>query len=223
MSYFPNPYASDSRLEEALDSVSYVGMRSVEEVRVKVNYDQLRINPWIITQVNSGSQENPGQVIVPTKGADVKPIHYFRRIPDDRLRVYGDHVSFKIDGEAVYKLGIRPEDLPVKREAAIGYLVDIEDGAHESLLLVRKSGNMPRDQSECLDIAKGNPNGPRGSVQSYNSGLGLRMGEVELQLSPLERQDQEFYRKAGADLLLFQGPRNDIIEVSKVVLRISSI
>jgi len=222
MSYLPNPYASDPRLEKALDSVSYVGMKSVEEVLVKGNYDQLRINPWIITQVNPGSPKNPGRAIVPTK-AGVQLIHYFGKIPDDRLKVYGDHVSFNINGEVSYKLGIRPEDLPLEGEAIFGYLVDIEEFNSESLLLIRKSKNVPRNQSECLDIAKANPNGPMGSVQLYNSGSGLRVGEVELHLSPLERRNQEYYQKARADLLIFQGPRNKIIEVAKIVLRMSSI
>lgn len=223
MSYLPNPYASDPRLEKALESVSYVGMGSVEEILVKGSYDWLRINPWIITQVNPGSPENPGMAIVPTK-AGVQPIHYFGKIPDDRLKVYEDHVSFKIDGEAIYKLGIRPEDLPLRREAAIGYLVDNGEANRESLLLIRRSKDVPKNQSECLDVAKRDPDGPRGSVQSYNSGLGLRMGEVELQLSSLERQDQGYYyQRARADLLIFQGPRNKIIEVANVVLHISSI
>jgi len=222
MSYLPNPYASDHRLEKALDSVSYVGMKSVEEVLVKGNHDRLRINPWMITQVNPGSPENPGRAIVPTKSG-VQPIHYVGKIPDDRLKVYEDHVSFNIDGEATYKLGIRPEDLPMEREAIIGYLVDIDEVNRESLLLIRRSKNVPRNQSECLDITKANPNGPMGSVQFYNSGLGLRLGEVELQLSPLERGDQGYYQGARADLLIFQGPRNKILEVAKIVLHISSI
>ncbi len=222
MSYLPNPYASDPRLAKTLEGVSYVGMKSIEEVLVKGNYLELRINPWVITQVNPSSSKNPGMVIVPTKGA-AQPIHYFGRIPDERLKIHGDHVSFKIDGEAVYKLGIRPEDLPLKREASIGYIADIEEANSESLLLIRKSKNVPRNQSECLDVAKANPDGPRGSIQSYNSGLDLQLGEVELQLSPVEKRDNEYYRKARADLLIFQGPRNKIVELAKTLLKLSSI
>jgi hypothetical protein len=223
MSYLPNPYASDPRLEKALESVSYVGIKSVEEVLVKENYDRLRINPWIITQVNPESPKNRGMAIVPTKGADVQPIHYFGKIPDERLKVFGDHVSFKIDGEVVYKLGIRPEDLPLEREASIGYIADIEEANRESLLLIRRSKNAPRNQSECLDVAKANPNGLRGSIQSYNSGLELQLGEVELQLSPIERRDKGYYQRAIADLLIFQGLRNKIVEIAKILLNVSSI
>jgi hypothetical protein len=223
MSYLPNPYASNPRLTKTLEGVSYVGMKSVEEVLVKENYLGLRINPWVITQVNPSSSKNPGVVIVPTRGADAQPIHYFGRIPDERLKVHRDHFSFKIDGEAVYKLGIRPEDLPLKREAAIGYIADVEEANNESLLLIRKSKNVPRNQSECLDPAKANPNGPKGAIQSYNSGLDLRLGEVELQLSPVKRRDHEYYRKARADLLIFQGPRNKIVELAKTLLNVSSI
>jgi len=223
MNYLFNPYVSDPRMAGALDKISYVGMRSIDEVLITGNHGHLRINPWIITQVNPGPPENPGIAIVPTKGADVQPIHYFDRIPDERLTVYRDHVSFKIDGRATYKLGIKPEDLDPKREATIGYLVGIDEACQESLLLVRRSNSVPRSQSRCFDVPKGDPNSPKGSVQCYNSGPSLRLGEVELQLSPLKRRDQRYYQKAVSDLLIFEGPRKDITEVAKIVLHISFI
>ncbi|MFQ6032864.1 MAG: DUF6786 family protein, partial [Candidatus Zixiibacteriota bacterium] len=139
MNYFSNPYASDPRMAEALDKISYVGMKSIDEVSITGNHDHLGINPWIITQVNLGPPGNTGIAIVPTKAADVQPIHYFARIPEDKLIVYSDYVSFKIDGQSTYKLGIRPEDLDPEREAAIGYVVDIDGADQESLLLVRRS------------------------------------------------------------------------------------
>jgi len=223
MNYLSNPYVSEPGLAKTLKKISYVGMRSIDEVLIKGNYGHLRINPWVITQVNPGPLENPGIVIVPIKGADVQPVHYFDRIPDERLTVCRDHVSFKIDGKAAYKLGIKPEDLDPKGEANIGYLMDIDETNQESLLLVRRSNSVPRSQAQCFDVPKRDPNGPKGSIQCYNSGPGLSLGEIELQLNPLKRKDQGYYQKAVSDLLIFQGPRKDIAEVAKIVLHASFI
>ncbi len=135
-------------------------------------------NLWALTQVPP-----EGTVIVPVKEG-ASPVHYFGPIPEDRLRVAGDHVAFKIDGRKVCKLGIRPEDLPVEGSASIAY-VSRSDG--KWTLVAKKTHDAPRSQADCLDPAKFDPQGPKGSVQSYNSGPegGPEcFGEIELHFKP---------------------------------------
>lgn len=138
------------------------------------------LNLWSLTQVRP-PPSGAGTVIVPT-GPRAKPVHYFGPIPKDRLRVARDHVSFRIDGLEIYKLGVRPEDMRCRGCSSIHYY--FETGRARACLISMSTTMAPVDQSECLDVAKADPNGPRGCVQSYNSGPDHGFGEIELHFRP---------------------------------------
>ena len=78
---------------------------NVKEALFTENVISTKINLWTLLQVAP-----PGTVIIPVK-ENTRPIHYFNPIPSDRIKVTNDAVFFKIDGNYVCKLGIRPEDL----------------------------------------------------------------------------------------------------------------
>jgi hypothetical protein len=150
-------------------------------------------------------------VIVPTKKG-TRPVHYFGPIPQDRLVVRDDHVAFKIDGAYVCKLGVRPEDVPVEGCAAIAYVAEL--GGRWVLLLMRTC-DAPRSQSECLDPAKADPTGPRGCVQSYNSGPEAgpeRFGEIELHFRPAIEVGGRKVAYAEYELVFTSGSRGEVLE-----------
>jgi len=165
-------------------------------------------NLWALAQVEPGAH---GTVIVPTKKG-TRPVHYFGPIPQDRLVVRDDHVAFKIDGAYVCKLGVRPEDVPVEGCAAIAYVAEL--GGRWVLLLMRTC-DAPRSQSECLDPAKADPTGPRGCVQSYNSGPEAgpeRFGEIELHFRPAIEVGGRKVAYAEYELVFTSGSRGEVLE-----------
>jgi len=117
-------------------SVTYAGVKTVEEVIIDAVGVDVRVQPWVLTQIPAGSQENPGTVIVPVKeGAE--PIGYFGEIPSDRLHVSPDHVSFRIDALHISKLGVKPEDIRPGKPA-IRADVAVSHRGHPIFLLSRK-------------------------------------------------------------------------------------
>ena len=176
---------------------------------------------WALAQVNPGSRA-PGTVIVPVKEG-AKPIHYFGPIPEDRLSIEIDHISFKIDGLRVAKLGIRPEDLRREGEAIIGYLSELMNGLWCFLAL--RTLDAPRSQEECLDVAKADPSGPRGAIQSYNSGpeFGAGFGEIELQFPPARRISNKLISTIRYDLLALTGPRDEVIDKAEKILEVKEV
>lgn len=160
------------------------------------------INLWSLTQIRPG-----GTVLIPTR-PKAKPINYFDEIPRDRLKVSSDHVSFRIDGVAAYKLGIRPEDMSNPGSSCIVYYM--QHGKDKAFLLSMSTTMAPLSQEECLDVAKSDPNGPKGCVQSYNSGPDLRFGEMELHFRPAIRLGETWISYAGYDMEFFVGDRNNV-------------
>ena len=114
------------------------------------------VNLWALAQVKPG---NHGTVIVPVK-RNVKPLHYFGPIPSERLIVKEDHVAFKIDSQEIYKLAIRPEDLPLEKGVIIAFITELEKNVWG--LIALRSWDLPRSQEECLDVPKADPEGERG-------------------------------------------------------------
>ncbi|MCX8182915.1 MAG: hypothetical protein N3F08_00630 [Crenarchaeota archaeon] len=172
------------------------------------------VNLWSLTQVRPGESRS-GTVIVPTRRG-AKPIHYFGKIPGDRLRVSSDHVSFKIDGNAIYKLGIAPEDVPQPGCSRIMYYV--EHAKNEVFLISMKTMMAPVSQEECLDVAKADPAGPKGCVQSYNSGSDLCFGEIELHFKPAVRVKDSFVSYADYDIDVFAGKRGEVLRFLKKII-----
>lgn len=179
-------------------------------------------NLWALAQVEPGLR---GAAIVPVKEGG-QPIHYFGPIPPDRLIASKDHVSFRIDGSFVCKLGVRPEDLPTEGYAAIAHVSEREEGTWT--LLLARTHDAPRWQEECLDPAKADPAGPRGCVQSYNSGPEAgpeRFGEIELHFRPaveingrkVSTAEYELIFEVGSRELVFKRLREEI-ELREIVL-----
>jgi len=193
--------------------LEYVGLR-VRDAMVATGGVGDGINMWSLTQVRPGESRS-GTVIVPTRRG-AKPIHYFGEIPRDRLKVSSDHVSFKIDGAAVYKLGIAPEDVPQPGCSRISYYV--EHGKNEVFLISMKSLMAPVSQDECFDEAKANPLGPKGCIQSYNSGPDLCFGEIELHFKPAVRVRDSVISHADYDIEVFAGKRVDVLRILKKII-----
>jgi hypothetical protein len=200
-------FVSDAWLKKNL---GYMRIRVMDAIAARGDLKN-GINLWALTQIRPG-EEKSGTVIIPTR-RKAKPIHYFGKIPGDRLRVFGDHVSFKIDGSAVYKLGIASEDIPQCSE--IIYYVEYD---REAFLLSMRTVMTPTTQEECLDVAKAEPSGPRGCIQSYNSGPDLCFGEMELHFKPAIRVKDLWISYADYDIDVFSGNRGEVLRVLRKII-----
>lgn len=165
---------------------------------------------WSLTQIRPG-----GTVLIPVC-PKAKPIHYFSKIPRDRLKVSRDHVSFKIDGMAVYKLGIMPEDMVQPGLSKIMYYVEYT--TNDVFLILMKTMMTPMSQDECLDVAKADPSGPRGCVQSYNSDRDLGFGEMEFHFKPAIKIKDSWISYADYDIDVFTGKRGEVLRVLKKII-----
>ena len=170
-----------------------------------------RVHPWVLTQVPI-SYGGVGTVLVSVK-RNAEPIHYFGEIPKNRLRILRDHVAFKIDGNFVSKLGVRPEDLREAGSGAIAYVSKVEKRTWSAIIL--RTHNLPLTQEDCLDIPKWNPDSLRGVIQSYNSGpeafSDIKFGEIELQLAPTINLSDRIFTTVEYDLIGFIGQRKEVL------------
>ena len=155
--------------------------------------------------------------MIPTK-SDAKPLSYFRDIPEDRLKIGPNYVSFKLDVTEIYKLAIRPEDVDFTRPAKIGYVYKIPD-IDKFGFLVKISDDIPKSQKDCFDVARDNPHSEVGVIQSYNSEspdlTHLNFGEIELQLNRFETIDNASLGKAKHQIFGYIGSKEEIIDVSE--------
>ncbi|MHA1670960.1 MAG: DUF6786 family protein [Promethearchaeota archaeon] len=199
----------------------YCGMEYIDDcVIFKPN---IEANGWTLTCVISGGRKNPGTVIIPTK-SDSKPVSYFRIIPEDRIIQNPDHVSFKIDVDDIYKLGIRPEDIDFSRNSKIGYVIKIPN-SEEFAFIVKLSNDVPKKQEDCFDVSRDHPDSEVGVVQSYNSESpnkpSLQFGEIELQLNPLRTIDNTSHGKATHQLCCYIGDKDEILGIIEKYLGVS--
>jgi hypothetical protein len=182
----------------------------------------LKINGWSLTQVISGGLNAPGTVLIPTK-SNSKPLSYFNLIPDDRLKVSDTSISFQIDVNEIYKLAIRPEDINFERSAKIGYVVKIPQ-SEDYFFVVKISDDIPKNQSECFDVARNHPDLEIGVIQSYNSESPnkplLGFGEIELQLKPFTTIDNTSHGKSTHQLFGYSGTKEEILMVVEKYLGI---
>jgi hypothetical protein len=168
------------------------------------------ISLWSLTQIRPG-----GTVLIPTR-PKAKPIHYFSKIPRDRLKISRDHVSFKIDGMAVYKLGIMPEDMVQPGFSRIAYYVEHDE--NDVFLILMKTLMAPVNQEECVDVAKADPLGPKGCIQSYNSGPDLGFGEMEFHFKPAVKIKDSWISHADYDIDVFSGKRGEVLRILKKIV-----
>lgn len=201
------------RGESIRKGLEHVGLR-VRDAMAARGEVKNGVNLWSLTQVRPGEGRS-GTVIVPTRRG-AKPVHYFGKIPGDRLRVSSNHVSFKIDGAAICKLGIAPEDIPQPGCSRILYYV--EHGKNEVFLISMRTMMAPVSQEECLDVAKADPDGPKGCVQSYNSGPDLCFGEIELHFKPAVRAKDLHVSYADYDIEVFAGKRGEVLRFLKKIV-----
>ncbi|MBD3188363.1 hypothetical protein GF325_16125 [Candidatus Bathyarchaeota archaeon] len=172
-------------------------------------------NGWSLAQVISGGVNNPGTVIIPVK-EDAEPLSYFRKIPENRLHVAPDHVSFKIDVHEIYKLAIRPDDIDFSVKTKIAYMLKIP-GTGMHVGIVKISDDIPRTQADCLDAARDHPDLDVGVIQSYNSESpalpNLMFGEIELQLLPFREREGHATCTSEHELHVYEGNKKEITEI----------
>lgn len=198
----------------------------VKQLRLRIRDGMIgeyysRVNPWALAQVPMG-YAGVGTVLVPVnKGA--KPIHYFTEIPKDRLKISANHIAFKIDGNFVSKLGIKPEDFKELGLGSVGYVYRVGKRFWSTLIL--RTSNIPLTQEECLDVPKRDPNLPRAAIQSYNSGSeafkDIKFGEIELQLTPTQNIAGKIFASVEYDFIAAMGTRDDILRSVRTLLGIA--
>ncbi len=201
--------------------VPYCGVQYIEDCTLEV--PALQINGWSLAQVISGGPENPGTVLIPTN-PNPKPLSYFRTIPENRLKIKENYITYKIDVSDIYKLAIRPEDIDFSRPAKIGYVLKLP-GSEDFGFLVKLSSDLPKSQSECFDIARDHPDGEIGVIQSYNSEStppSLMCGEIELQLTPFKSVYDTSQETAKHQIFGYIGTKEQILNVIEKYLGIDS-
>jgi len=225
-----NPFRRDRKVKAILSNVQYVGIRKTDSIEVPYAPSDTRINLWTLALLDPGPVGSVGTVVIPVR-PETPAIDYFGGLTKQRLIVHSDHVAFRIDSQAVGKVGVRPEDLALVRRAQIAAFLPTTD--KDSLLLViQRSLDIPHNQSECLDEAKANPDGPKGAVQAYNNGPGAdpnspykRFGEIEIQMIAASQtpDKRRMAVTAVSDLLAFEGSREDILALGRGVLGVKEI
>jgi hypothetical protein len=214
----PNPFPDRK-------NISYCGVKIRDQVETSF-LNPLRIQPWTITQVFTGPACT-GTVLIPVVRT-CQPIHYFSPVPADRLTVLEKYAAYKIDGNAVYKIGITSADVDFSRGARILYLTPSVDGKNW-FLIFKCSDDVPRSADKCYDVARSNPHAPAAAIQSYNSGYipgeeQLFFGELELQLNPLLKRGKAGYcSEVTHQLFIFEGSKEDIVKLAEDILGLSQL
>jgi len=196
----------------------------VRESLTASNFNKSRLSLWALTQIYPG-RRGVGTVIVPVK-RKTEPIHYFGPIPNDRLKIAKEHVAFLIDGAYTCKLGIKPEDLRIRGWASIGYFTEMPWSDEDALIITMETCCAPRSQAECLDVAKANPEGPKATVQSYNSGPNaewLKFGEIELQFPASTLTNGLQFSTVSYTVKAYLGSLEKILEKFREVLKSPNI
>jgi hypothetical protein len=201
--------------------LAFAGVSIADEIRVPQGSSAFAA--WSITQLYTGGAAAPGTVVIPTK-ANASTISYFSPIPSQRLVVDKESVRFAIDGSREFKLGVAPEHL---RGGIIAYLSSWV-GHDEWFCVIKRSDSIAQNQQECVDIAKGDPEGPRGAVQSYNSGPELVadepcvFGEIELQFKRATKQQNHLVSSAPHELLSYAGSKEEMVQVVQQALALDT-
>ncbi|MHA1658512.1 MAG: DUF6786 family protein [Promethearchaeota archaeon] len=206
--------------EPTLTGLNYCGIEFLDQC--VLNKKNLKINGWTLANIISGGPDNPGTVLIPTK-PNPKPLSYFRTIPNDRLKIGENHIEFKIDINAIYKLAVRPEDIDFTKPAKIGYVLKMPE-SKEYGFLVKISDDIPKSQSECFDVARDHPDSEIGVIQSYNSESPdkplLKYGEIELQLNPFKTINGNSQGFAKHQLFGYVGSKEEILNTVEKYLGI---
>jgi len=196
------------------------------EDSIAVQSTALPFCAWTLAMVYTCGTAAPGTVLFPIR-AGGRLLSYFSPIPGERAEVLDGYARFRIDGAAVYKLAIAPEDF-VTANACRTVYVSRYPCADTWFCVIKRCAQMPQSQSECVDIPKGDPVGRRGAIQSYNSGpsdlspVVLPFGELELQLPRAVPDHQRAISRATHELLAYAGSRTQILGLAAEALGLAT-
>ncbi|MBD3316089.1 MAG: hypothetical protein GF344_09900 [Chitinivibrionales bacterium] len=192
--------------------------------RLMITTPNLTMAGWSLAQVYTCGAERPGTVLFPVT-SDAQMLSYFEPIPRDRAEVLNGYARFRIDGAAVYKLAIRPQDIIWDNPVKAVYVTPAPDG-DDWQCTIKMTDDIPQSQEECVDVARANPGGPKGAIQSYNNGPGfsggdqIPFGEIELQLNRGLFDSSTSTSTASHTLLGYAGSKEEILALAGRALRI---
>lgn len=180
---------------------------------------------WSLAQVYTCGPEKAGTSLFPIK-AEGTILPYFRPIPADRADVQDGYARFRMDASDIYKFSIKPEDTVFDNPTKAVYVSPTPQDTSAWTCTIKRTNDMPRSQKECVDQAKGDPDGPKGAIQSYNNGPGfadeeLPFCEIELQLAKGIVEDGRTVSTATHELLAYAGTREEMLAIAGKALQIS--
>jgi hypothetical protein len=208
----------DDPYESCLD---YAGVQIFDHLSVpSSNVDMCA---WSIAMVNTCGSEMPGTVLFPVRiGASL--VSYFDPVPSHRATVENGYARFLIDSQKAYKMAIRPEDIVWENPAKVIYIAPYP-GGKRWFCLIKRSDDLPKNQDDCVDTPCGNPDGPKGATQAYNSCFdhGSLYGEIELQLNKGISDGDRTTSSATHELLGYTGTKDEILSLAQRVLAIEEL
>ncbi|MBD3321108.1 MAG: hypothetical protein GF350_08455 [Chitinivibrionales bacterium] len=203
--------------------LAFVGVEVCDTI--SVNKPDIDICCWSMSMVYTCGPEMPGTAFFPVAD-NAAILGYFGQVPEDRAQIVGTHARFRIDADGIYKIAFKPEDTVSDNKSKIVYISPYPD-SDSWFCLVKRSGDIPRVQEECVDPPKADAEGPRGAIQAYNNGPDfgdelLPFGEIELQLAKGITKDSNTVSTGTHELLCYSGSKSSIVSLAKEILRLSS-
>ncbi len=205
----------------------FAGVSITDEV--VINDTTIKMCGWSIAQVYTYGPESPGTALFPVKSGCAL-ISYFDQIPPERAEICENYARFKIDGCFSCKVGIRPEDIPFDNICKAVYLSRMPSDSSVWSCVIKRSDAVAKTQNECVDMAKNNPDGPKGAVQAFNTDHGSSKenllvypcGELGLQLSKGIVKEDRTVSNATHELLGYTGSKDEMLELAQQVLQSDS-
>lgn len=200
--------------------LAYAGARISDSIQV--HSTSLAFCSWTVSMVYTCGSAARGTALFPIRPKG-QLISYFDPIPADRADIPGTYARFLIDGEAVYKLAIAPEDIAFENRCK-GVYISPYPCLDTWFCVVKRGDDLPRTQADCVDQARGNPDGHRGAIQSYNNGsrdAGVEdcpFGEIELQQSRGISNGIHSTSAGTHELLAYAGSMEEMLDVAKAAL-----
>lgn len=224
----------DSRLKRTFRPIAdpyqsgldYCGVHIHEQIRLPV---QRPFCAWSIAQVYIPHARHPATALIPTR-SQAAILSYFDDIPAQRASTQHGYVSFRLDSAAIYKLAVRPEDLPHSNPVKALCVMPAPD-SDAWLCVVKRSNDLPRSQQDCVDVARNPQTSQKGVVQSYNHGpepdaanLAHQFGEIEIQLNPaLYHADGSASSSGSHELLAYSGDYVRILTLAQRLLQLEQV
>lgn len=209
-----DPYGSD---------LPFAGVKISEHLTIPASF--IDICPWSITQVTTCGPSQPGTALFPTKkGSSL--MKYFGTTEADCSTVDKGYARFKIDSQKACKQAVRPEDIVWENPAKVVYLSKYPESS-TWFCLVKRSDDLPRNQSECVDVTPEDPEGEKGATQVYNNTYDPAdyqpYGEIELQLKKGVTLNGLTKSDANHELLGYTGTRDELLKLAQQILQIDEL